>query len=60
MKVDREQRPAGPELLLVFKRFFFKDQASAQMTSLWQDSSQVVVFEELLVLDSVVVEVGWD
>ena len=59
MKVNRERRPAGPELLLVIKRYFFKDQATARMTSLWRDSSQAVVLEELLILDSIheVVEV---
>ena len=60
MKVNREQRPTGPELLLVIKRYFFKDRATARMTSLWRDSSQAVVLEELLILDSVykVIEVG--
>ena len=59
MKVDRERRPAGPEFLLVIKRYFFKDGATVRMTSLWLDSSQTVGLEELLILDSVyeVVEV---
>ena len=35
LMVDRERRPAGPEFLLVIKRYFFKDWATVQMTSLW-------------------------
>ena len=59
MKVNRERRPTGPEFLLVIKRYFFKDRATVQMTSLWLDSSQAVCLEELLILDSIhkVVEV---
>ena len=53
MKVDREQRPAGPEFLLVIKRYFFKDEAATLMTSLGLDSSQAACLEELLILDSV-------
>ena len=42
LKVGRERRPAGPEFLLVIKRYFFKDEATVQMTSQGLDSSQVV------------------
>ena len=34
MKVDRERRPAGPEFLLVIKRYFFKGWATALEMSL--------------------------
>ena len=53
MKVDRERRPAGPELLFVIKKYFFKDQATTQIMSLVLDLYQAVCLEELLILDSV-------
>ena len=42
LKVYRERRPSGPELLLVIKRYFFKGEANMWMTSLLFDSNQIV------------------
>ena len=53
MKVDREQRPTGPEFLLVIKRYFFKDWVTVQMTSLGKTLVKRFCLEELLILDSI-------
>ena len=59
MKVNWEQRPAGPELLLVIKRLLLQGPGFRVDDKSW-DLSQAVCLEELLVLDSIheVVEVA--